>query len=227
MRGTTFANSSRTGIAASCRVRPVPASSAEGSLWLTVPCPGRTGTYYAPLTSSSRPSSSQTSYKWAFAKNGVRVDSRALDSARAAVDSMTNAANPAAVAEASSSSRPRLGPAMGPSMGPSVMGSSMGPSVMGAQRPSEADRTYDRESRNERSRDEDKRERKRAREEEKEGRAGGREGRLEKRKEVNAGNRQMRDRSPGGLELDEGALLGGPTNEFQARCGRWNLPVTG
>jgi hypothetical protein len=159
---------------------------AEGSLWLTVPCPGRTGTYYAPLTSSSRPSSSQTSYKWAFAKNGVRVDSRALDSARAAVDSMTNAANPAAVAEASSSSRPRLGPAMGPSMGPSVMGPSMGPSVMGAQRPSEADRTYDRDSRNERSRDEDKRERKRAREEEKEGRAGGREGRLEKRKEVNA-----------------------------------------
>lgn len=99
----------------------------------------------------------------------------------------------------------------------------MGPPVMGAQRPTAADRTFDHESRKERSRDDDKRERKRAREEEKEGRSSGREGRLEKRKEVNASNRAMRDRSPGGLEADEGTLLGGPTNEFQAQCVPWSL----
>lgn len=134
----------------------------------------RTEEFYAPITSSSRPSSSQTGYKWAFARNGVKVDSRALESARTAVDSMTNAADPKSVSSLleASSSRPRLGPAMGPMV--------MGPARPG---PAGVDRTYEREERRERSKDEEKRERKRAREEEKEGRSGGREGRLEKRKE--------------------------------------------
>lgn len=84
---------------------------------------------------------------------------------------------------------------------------------------SESDRIADREDRKERERKERKAERKRDEKEDKQERAGGREGRIEKRRETNASNREMRNKSPGGLEVDEATLMGtaGGQDSFQAR----------
>ncbi|CDZ96609.1 hypothetical protein [Phaffia rhodozyma] len=158
--------------------------------------------FYAPTTATSIPSSSQTSYKWSFATNRSKVDTTALTSARLAVDSATNLST-FAVSGAS-------GPEPSRSSGG---GRTMGPMIPKSFAMMEADRTFERETERDRERDERKRERKSARDEEKESRSGGREGRIEKRKETNAFNRQMRDRSPGGLEVDESTLMGTSGND--------------
>ncbi|KAL7409671.1 hypothetical protein BDY24DRAFT_372417 [Mrakia frigida] len=161
--------------------------------------------HYNPVSTTSLPSSSQTSYKWKFASS---LDSRQIEHARKTVDAETN-----------------LDRNAGPSAPPPPPSRVFGGRVVGPSAPppsagfSESDRVMDREERKERERKERKAERKKGEKEEKEERSGGREGRIEKRRETNASNREMRNKSPGGLEIDDATLMGtgGAGDDFAAR----------
>lgn len=162
--------------------------------------------YYHSTSSTSRPASSVSSYQWK-----IKVDQSQIEHARKTVDAETNLDRSAAPSA----------PPPPPSrvFGGRVVGSAAPPPPSRVGGFSESDRVMDREERKERQRAERKAERKKSEKEEKEERSGGREGRIEKRKETNASNREMRNKSPGGLEVDEATLMGtgGANDSFAAR----------
>ncbi|KAJ1305951.1 hypothetical protein OPQ81_010668 [Rhizoctonia solani] len=163
---------------------------------------------------SARPASSQTSYRWAFADNGLKVSAAELRAAREAVSQATYDLDaPPTVNEAPKRTQ-------GPSLPP---GRTMGPSL-----PSGSDLTLQREEAAELARGERRTANKRTRErlEDEDGGIGpkavGREGMIEKKRARRENDRAMRDRKEdGGLEVGEDTLMGsGSSDSFQAAIAR-------
>ncbi|CEL52549.1 hypothetical protein RSOLAG1IB_05754 [Rhizoctonia solani AG-1 IB] len=163
---------------------------------------------------SAQPASSQTSYRWSFADNGLKVSSAELRAAREAVSQATYDLD----APPTASAAPKR--TQGPSLPP---GRSMGPSL-----PSASDLTLQREEAAELARGERRTANKRAREriEDEDGGIGpkavGREGMMEKKRARREDDKAMRDRKEdGGLEVREDVLMGaGGSDSFQAAIAR-------
>ncbi|CAE6457796.1 unnamed protein product [Rhizoctonia solani] len=163
---------------------------------------------------SARPASSQTSYRWSFADNGLKVNAAELRAAREAVSQATYDLD----APPTTDTAPKR--TQGPSL-PS--GRTMGPSL-----PSASDLTLQREEAVDSARGERRIANKRARErlEDEDGGIGpkavGREGMMEKKRARRDEDRAMRDRKEdGGLEVSEDTLMGaGGSDSFQAAVAR-------
>ncbi|EUC57486.1 hypothetical protein RSOL_223360 [Rhizoctonia solani AG-3 Rhs1AP] len=163
---------------------------------------------------SARPASSQTSYRWSFADNGIKVNAAELRAAREAVSQATHDLD----APPTASTAPKR--IQGPTL-PS--GRIMGPSM-----PSASDLTLHQEEAVESARGERRAANKRARErlDDEDGGVGpkavGREGMMEKKRARRDEDRAMRDRKEdGGLEVNESTLMGaGGNDSFQAAIAR-------
>ncbi|CAE6444181.1 unnamed protein product [Rhizoctonia solani] len=165
-------------------------------------------------TESARPASSQTSYRWSFADNGLKVSAAELRAAREAVSQATYDLD--APPTSSTASKRTQGPSLPP-------GKAIGPSL-----PSASDLTLQREEAVESARGERRTANKRARErlEDEDGGIGpkavGREGMMEKKRARREDDKAMRDRKEeGGLEVGEDVLMGaGNSDSFQAAIAR-------
>ncbi|CAE6506203.1 unnamed protein product [Rhizoctonia solani] len=163
---------------------------------------------------SARPASSQTSYRWSFADNGLKVNAADLRAAREAVSQATYDLDAPPVP--STASKRTQGPSLPP-------GRTMGPSL-----PSASDLTLQQEEAVEAARGERRAANKRARErlEDEDGGVGpkavGREGMMEKKRARREEDRDMRNRKEdGGLEMSEDVLMGaGSSDSFKAAIAR-------
>ncbi|CAE6421657.1 unnamed protein product [Rhizoctonia solani] len=162
---------------------------------------------------SARPASSQTSYRWSFAENGLKVSAAELRAARESVSQATYDLDAPPTTTAPKRTQ-------GPSLPP---GRTVGPSL-----PSSSDLTLQREEAVESARGERRAASKRTRErlEDEDGGVGpkavGREGMMEKKRARRDEDRAMRDRKDdGGLEVREDVLMGaGGSDSFQAAIAR-------
>jgi hypothetical protein len=165
--------------------------------------------YYHPNSFTSAPAATQTAYKWSFASNRSKVDPKELDRLRDEVNRATHGVG-------SSSAGPSR-----PIAGPSLPSRSIGPTmpITTSFSASHTDRQLALEQQQEDLARERKAERNRAftRADEMAPKSGGREGKMEERRATNAENRQYRERDmAGGLEVDEGTLMGGGNDFKQA-----------
>ncbi|CAE7232405.1 unnamed protein product [Rhizoctonia solani] len=162
---------------------------------------------------SARPASSQTSYRWSFADNGLKVNAAELKATREAVSQATYDLD----APPTTDTAPRR------TQGPSLPGRTLGPSL-----PSASELTLQREEAVESARGERRAANKRARErlDDEDGGIGpkavGREGMMEKKRARRDEDKAMRDRKEdGGLEVSEDTLMGaGGGDSFQAAIAR-------
>lgn len=155
------------------------------------------GKYYRGIASSSMSSTVGTSYSWTFSKASQReLDDASRIRKEIDLDRSGGGRNTTAGART-----------LGPTMGPSLPGGSR---VEALQQSREAGRAALEDAR-EADRREYKKQRKDARDEDRDNRATGRDRVTEKRKEVAASNRAMRDDREGGgmVEIDEDTLMGG------------------
>ncbi|KAH7334637.1 hypothetical protein B0J17DRAFT_617691 [Rhizoctonia solani] len=165
-------------------------------------------------TESARPASSQTSYRWSFAGNGLKVNAADLRAAREAVSQATYDLDTPPM----SSTAPKR--TQGPSLPP---GRTLGPSL-----PSASDLTLQQEEAVEAARGERRAANKRARErlDDEDGGIGpkavGREGLMEKKRARREEDNAMRNRKEdGGLEMSEDVLMGaGSSDSFKAAIAR-------
>ncbi|KAL8279661.1 hypothetical protein RQP46_007974 [Phenoliferia psychrophenolica] len=146
--------------------------------------------FYSGISASSISSSISSGYSWSFSK----ASQRELDDAssiRKSIDSTGGRAAPP-----SAGPRPTLGPMMPPSS------SSAMSQLQDTRSEREKEREWEKEKRKKDARE--------GREEERDGRATGRDRVMEKRREANAGVREMKEAREGGgmVEVDDATLMG-------------------
>ncbi|KAK4703135.1 hypothetical protein P7C70_g3088, partial [Phenoliferia sp. Uapishka_3] len=148
--------------------------------------------FYQGISASSISSSISSGYSWSFSK----ASQRELDDASSIRKSIDYGGRSA-------------GPSAPPSTSRAVMGPTL-PSAVSQLQSTRYEREQQREGEQGRRKEERKKDQRESREEERDGRATGRERTVEKRREANAGNREMKEAREGGgmMEFSEDTLMG-------------------
>ena len=161
--------------------------------------------------------------KWSFASNRSRIDPSELASARADVDRLTHAqaANKSPSVNNIYSSHDHdsnedIGPSLGPVPARAAIAADrpLGPSL-----PTASDRQLAVESAADHRKAERRADLKKGynRADELVPKSGGKEGKMEEKRATNSANKQYREKEVGGLEVDEGTLMGdGDGSSFAA-----------
>lgn len=162
--------------------------------------------YYDGISSASMPANISSGFSWNFSK----ASQRELDDASSIRKSIDTGSRP--LPGSTSSAGPSRRPTMGPTLGPT-----MPPSAVEALQLARDHRDSTRDSRREEERNERKKGRKEERDEERDNRATGRDRLVEKRREVGANMREMKEAREGGgmVEVDDDTLMGGSGSSFK------------